>query len=919
MRKINLVFLLLVLFLVSSCSNFLNEALGLTKPSDVKHVTIYANNGTSEKIEVLMNSDFDWDSSTVDINTFLKNMEFKSWYEKLTYGTYSKLGIYNQSKATGSASEKFSISVGDKICVSWTTPITEIVFKSTNGFTSTYTFKLPKEDYVPYGESREFSLSYFTKDVTFNNWYEKLYTEGKYKTGISTDSKSTEGSKSVKISKNSSVIFIVWSTQKSGLKGFTIHPNNNKYKDFYFEFDTPISSSKTIYWKELCDNEDFVKWFEDLKDDSKYKYRISSVEDDSKLDSSNKYYYIESMNYDDTDEFTNVNYNLYINPGVIEDYYVQWKEYVSEVIIDANISSISSGTDNVKTYTYKFATPKKRQNLTVADMANDTNFVEWINNLPTSGYQLVGVKYNEYEYKDTASILYVYSNRETITLLWEKGVDRITVHANNSTDETFEMKLDEVFSTKRFSWIDFQKNEEFIKWYQGLENGRFYTRGLSANAEMTSDMELMVQYNTSGNSIYLSKEKPDVYVQWGVRKNVSWVSFTRNGPVIWKPGESNQCSFHVYANDGSYEGSIKSLTFSTADESVATVTSWGLVEAKGYGETQIRIKAVAADDMEYESAITINVPADSVFERYDMPSKIIYDMQLTPDNSTFYMCGSEPNTGVRLYKSTDGINWELTGKGQYFMGQMGVSKDGKYVYGINNNSVYYSTDYGNIIESRQLGIDESSYKYFDDVKVSEDGKTIAAKMSFWTTNNYYRLVVSKDSGVTWKIFSFGAGQNDFKFSVSDDFSNIIVWENNGSAYYSENYGEDFSQIFRNITVKDAVLSDDGKMITAFLEENNRLKFIQTSNYGRTYEEIRNEFDFSWYSDMLFSQDRKSLFVRVGDNFFTSINGGVTWTRRNQNINSISFSNFIIGNNLDPILFYETDSYNHKSYIYKMKK
>jgi hypothetical protein len=239
-----------------------------------------------------------------------------------------------------------------------------------------------------------------------------------------------------------------------------------------------------------------------------------------------------------------------------------------------------------------------------------------------------------------------------------------------------------------------------------------------------------------------------------------------------------------------------------------------------------------------------------------------------------YSLGKLNNVEGAIVLSSFGNNWTRNNlNSNIILGSVALSYNGQYQTGVYNNSIYVSTDYGNIWTLTNTG-------YWISISISSDGQYQTAISQLNGSGNDFPIYTSNNYGVTWtkrtsskyffKVAVSSTGKYQTAISLNINYDGFlytssdygITWTQNtnmfygnynslsmsssgqyqvmyrnvagdyGYLYLSSNYGVTFS--ISNTTsgsFLSTAISGNGKYITSFTFENPSYTYYVSSNYG----------------------------------------------------------------------------------------
>ncbi len=437
--------------------------------------TVHAENGTASTFSFDVGPAFDWYSSSISLDEMLDNSEFKTWYDSLTFDSYTIQGIYKEgSSELYSGSDSFTMYGTRDIYICWDNPLTTLTIHS-NFDKTTYrsaryvieeaqdqqAFIITLKEPIPFGEYSYFNLIKLLKEYPdFKSWIDNIQNSPNstrpYVYGV-TDYSGKTGNYTCSISRWNHDLYLSWGSTKY-VYGTTVYSNLQGKEDSYFLWFDDLYYDKYCSWSSNIFDDDFMAWYNSLTDEDYFVRGINNRETYEPGDSivvprgDSGYFYINSEN---------------------PDIYVVWREYVQNIRIHMNLDSSASSDSDYRT----FYLSGKYQSIWLNwnDFLNLSGFQTWYDGLTNGNLQKLGLHWsadNDDDYVDCSDInlgsILITENNQDFYVQWRRKISSFTISTEDGTD-SFTFELDDEYVKKELWWDDLCQNQQFVQWFEGLE------------------------------------------------------------------------------------------------------------------------------------------------------------------------------------------------------------------------------------------------------------------------------------------------------------------------------------------------------------------------------------------------------------------------------------------------------------------
>lgn len=206
--------------------------------------------------------------------------------------------------------------------------------------------------------------------------------------------------------------------------------------------------------------------------------------------------------------------------------YLLWDDPYDTIKIKAN-----NGSD--KFYEYKLPSPvayNESVTLDYSKLLSDSGFKSWVSELESvseeekyAGGFIQNDEDNDYSdgndhFESKPSQYFTVSKCDPyVNLSWNQypPFDKLTIHANNGTEEKLTIPLDKIYVCRTVYWSELVSDTSFDNWYKSLNRTGYLPIGLSC--EKTDEYKDERYPDCSegyGSSIEVSCKAYDIYVQW---------------------------------------------------------------------------------------------------------------------------------------------------------------------------------------------------------------------------------------------------------------------------------------------------------------------------------------------------------------------------------------------------------------------
>ncbi len=369
--------------------------------------------------------------------------------------------------------------------------------------------------------------------------------------------------------------------------------------------------------------------------------------------------------------------------------------------------------------------------------------------------------------------------------------------------------------------------------------------------------------------------------------SVTSVSLSPIPPSYLEVGQTYQLAAAIYPSNATNQ----SVTWTSSNTAIATVSSTGLVTGIALGSAMI---TVTTNDGYYTTSCSLTVD-NFPFTATTMSTSFSI-AAMSSDGTKLAGVSSTGAMGNTIWTSSDGgKTWtQQTGSGSRSWGGIVMSGDGtKIAAYVSNGYIFCSSD-GGVTWNTLTGAGSRSWS---SIAMSSDGSTIAA-----CVNPGY-ILTSHDSGTTWTVQT-GAGSNTWgSIALSSNGTKMVagISASAGNIFISTDGGVTWaacsgagSGYWYNVT-----MSGDGSVIAAY--NGSKLGMYISRDSGSTWTSLTPPSGYYFSSTFVSSSDGSVMASYNGNSFLLSKNYGATWSGATRNL--MGNGNLLMSSDGSKIVFF----------------